>query len=221
MLLSVILAVMLYAPGQVVPDKEVESKGVDEFFMVSDIPDEIFSVMEGRSFKKDCTVPRDSLKYILCLHRDAEGNAIVGEMVVAGKVADRVLNILKKLFAASYPIERMRLIDYWDADDGKSMLANNSSAFNFRLIARSTKMSKHALGIAIDINPLHNPFYLVKEDGTEIISPLEGKKYLDRTLDDPYMIKDGDLCCRLFKENGFEWGGDWKSRKDYQHFELR
>ena len=33
-------------------------------------------------------------------------------------------------------------------------------------------------------------------------------------------IDHEDLCFRLFTEAGFEWGGDWTTRKDYQHFEL-
>jgi len=176
--------------------------------------------MQGRSYKENCTIPRDSLRYITCLHRDYYGHAIVGEMVVNVLVADAAVDIFRELYKASYPIERMRLVDYYDADDEMSMRANNSSAFNFRFISHTTKVSKHGRGVAIDINTLYNPYHKYLADSTEIIEPITGEPFLDRTQDFPYKIEKGDLCYRLFTEHGFEWGGEWTTRKDYQHFEL-
>ncbi|MBQ7268740.1 MAG: M15 family metallopeptidase [Bacteroidales bacterium] len=175
--------------------------------------------MQGKSFKSNCTVPRSDLRYLRVLHKDAEGRSIVGEMVVNRSIAGDVLEILRKLYDAGYPIERMRLIDIYDADDETSMRANNSSSFNFRFISHTTKVSKHGAGLAVDINTLYNPYHKILADGTEIVEPDTGRPYLDRSASFPYKIEPDDLCCRLFKEHGFEWGGDWKSCKDYQHFE--
>lgn len=210
----------MFLPGEAVPESVVEARGADSFFSVEAVPDAVFAQMKGKSFKEDCTVPRDSLKYVLCLHRDAEGRAVVGEMVVGNRIADRVLAILKELYRCAYPIERMRIVDCWDADDEKSMRANNSSSFNFRTVANSTKVSAHGYGLAVDINPLYNPYYKKLKDGREIVQPSCSRKYLNRDDPNPYIIRDGDLCCRLFKQYGFEWGGDWHSCKDYQHFEY-
>ena len=110
------------------------------------------------------------------------------------------------------------VVDYYDADDEKSMTDNNSSAFNWRYIKGSTKLSNHSTGMAVDINPLYNPYYLSKRD-RETIQPQSGKPYLDRTSDYPYKMEVGDLCYELFTGHGFIWGGDWESPKDYQHFE--
>ena len=78
--------------------------------------------------------------------------------------------------------------------------------------------------MAVDINTLYNPYHKIveNEDGTteEVIEPATGKEYLDRTQDFDYKINKDDLCYKLFIEKGFEWGGDWTDRKDYQHFEL-
>ena len=109
----------------------------------------------------------------------------------------------------------MRLVDDYDADDEMSMRDNNSSCFNFRFITHSTKISKHGLGLAVDVNTLYNPY--VKGEHVE---PSTAKEYTDRSKNFPYKIERGDLCFRLFAEHGFEWGGDWKSLKDYQHFEV-
>ena len=208
-----------YSPGQTVPEDYIKNHGYGVFFSSQAIPDSIFALMQGKTFKKDCTVARSSLRYILGLHRDAKGNAIVGEMVVNKDIADDVLDIFRQLFIHRYPIERMRLIDYWDADDEKSMTANNSSSFNFRCISHTNKVSKHGCGMAIDINPLYNPYQKPLAKGKTTVEPAAGKPYLNRNLKFDYKISKGDLCYRLFKQHGFKWGGDWTSMKDYQHFE--
>lgn len=209
-----------YHPGDLVPETYIREQGSEQFFTCQAIPDEIFLVMQGRSFKADCTTPRESLRYLTCLHRDLEGHAYVGEMVLHESIAEKVLTILQRLYEAAYPIERMRLIDYYEADDERSMRDNNSSGFNFRLVSHTTRVSKHGLGVAVDINSLYNPYHKILEDGTEVIEPLTGAIYLDRGKDFPYKLEKGDLCYRLFTEQGFVWGGDWDNRKDYQHFEL-
>jgi hypothetical protein len=209
----------LPSPGDVVPQALLDGQSLSKWFTISEIPDSVFTAMQGKSFKADCTIPRSELRYLRVLHKDAEDRSIVGEMVVNRSIAADVLEILWQLYEAGYPIERMRLIDIYDADDETSMRANNSSAFNFRFISHTTKVSKHGAGLAVDINPLYNPYHKTLKDGTEVIEPATGKPYLDRSNAFAYKIDGDDLCCRLFKAHGFEWGGDWKSCKDYQHFE--
>ena len=157
----------------------------------------LFTLMQGKSFKQDWTVPRSELRYLLCLHRDINGRTIVGEMVVNKNISSTVLNILHQLYSANYPIERMRLVDYWDADDEMSMRDNNSSSFNFRFISHTTTVSKHGKGVAIDISPLYNPYHKTLADGTEVVEPATGVPYLDRSKSFPYKIEKGDLCYKL------------------------
>ncbi len=192
---------------------------VSEQFYISPITDEIFARIEGKSFKADCTLSRDDLRYLHVLHKDLDGNVHEGEMIVNYHIAEDVLDILKQLYEADYPIEKIRLVDEYDADDEASMEDNNSSAFNFRFISHTTKVSKHGLGLAVDINTLYNPYTKVV-DGERIVEPITGEPYLDRDADFPYKIDENDLCYKLFMEKGFEWGGAWKDRKDYQHFEI-
>ena len=210
---------MKYHPGDVVDEQYLKAHGHQAFFSIHAIPDTIFALMRGRSYKRDCTVARSSLRYILCLHRDDGGRSIVGEMVVNKSIAADVVEIFRRLYEAGYPIERMRLIDYWDADDERAMTANNSSSFNFRFISHTRKVSKHGMGMAIDINPLYNPYTKTLRGGKAIVEPSAGKPYLDRNRKFKYKITRGDLCYRLFRKYGFRWGGDWKTMKDYQHFE--
>ena len=200
-------------------DTESVEKPVSEDFYISPITDEIFARIKGKSFKDDCTLPREDLRYLHVLHKDLNGKEHEGEMIVNVHIAETVLDILKKLYEAEYPIEKIRLVDEYDADDEMSMEDNNSSAFNFRFISHTTKISKHGLGLAVDINTLYNPYTKIV-DGERIIEPITAEPYLDRDADFPYKIEKGDLCYKLFVEAGFEWGGEWEDRKDYQHFEI-
>ena len=199
--------------------KESEMTKIDKDFYITGITDEIFDRMKGKSFKDDCTVPREDLRYLHVLHKNIDGDVLEGEMVVNKYIAEDVLEILKELYENDYPIERMVLIDEYDADDEASMEDNNSSSFNFRLISHTNRVSKHGLGMAVDINTLYNPYTKVA-DGKRIIEPITGEPYLDRDASFPYKIEKGDLCYKLFTEHGFVWGGDWTNRKDYQHFEI-
>lgn len=208
-----------YQPGDTVPESVIRARGDKAFFSSTPISDEVFALMRGKSFKPDCTTSRSQLRYLRCLHTDKNGRSIVGEMVVSKSIAQDVLHILQQLYHAKYPIERMRLIDYWNGEDEPAMRANNSSGFNFRWISHTHTVSKHGRGLAVDINTLYNPYHKRLRNGQEVIEPATGKPYLDRSLNHPYMIKRGDLCYRLFRAKGFRWGGDWKTMKDYQHFE--
>ncbi|MBR4898370.1 MAG: M15 family metallopeptidase [Prevotella sp.] len=183
-------------------------------FVADTLTDAVFLRMQGRSFPVGCSIPRSDLRYLRVLHYDASGQVQQGELVCNKAIAQDLLDIFRQLYHAHYPIERMRLIDDYDADDEQSMRANNTSCFCFRAVSGSRKLSKHAQGLAIDINPLYNPYI----KGTRVL-PRNAAKYCNRKLTFPYKIAAGDLCHRLFRQHGFHWGGSWRSLKDYQHFE--
>lgn len=208
---------------QKISDSQEESESgthqiSDEDFYISEIPDDIFEKMQGKSYKADCTVPRDELRYVHVLHMGFDGQTKEGELVVNKAIADDVLVIFEELYQADYPIEKVELVDAYNADDEESMSHNNSSAFNFRFISHTTKISKHGLGMAVDINTLYNP-YVKTVDGKLSIEPANATAYVDRSKDFPYKIDHDDLCYKIFKKYGFTWGGDWTHSKDYQHFE--
>ena len=189
-------------------------------FYQQEITDDIFDRIEGKSFKANCTTSREDLRYLRVLHYNKEWEVQEGELICHKDIADDLLVIFQELYKAAYPIERMVLIDEYDADDEASMRANNTSAFNFRPASGMRRLSSHSTGMAIDINPLYNP--LVKErGGRTLFYPSNAGAYIDRTKYFPYKIEKGDLCYRLFKKYGFSWGGDWRRSKDYHHFEKR
>ena len=187
-------------------------------FRAQPIDDVIFARIDGRSYKKGCKIPLSELRYLQVLHVGFDGETHVGELICNQAIADDLLEIFQVLYEARYPIERMVLIDAYDADDTRSMEANNSSGFNYREIRNTGKLSNHSYGYAVDINPLRNPCVIVR-NGHTTVDPEAGRPYVDRTQDFVGKIDHDDLCYKEFRKHGFIWGGDWKSLKDYQHFE--
>lgn len=188
-------------------------------FRSEEIPDAVFERMQGKSYKENCTVSRSELRYLTVPHHDGQGNVRMGELVCNRAIAADLLDIFREAFKIGYPIERMVLIDEYDADDRSSMQADNTSCFNFRVVAGSKKLSNHARGLAIDVNPFYNPYVRRRPGKALYVSPSDAARYADRSAEFPYKIDTSDALYRLFIARGFRWGGAWKSAQDYQHFE--
>lgn len=189
----------------------------DTVFASYPVPDSVFVRMQGKSYKLGCPVPRAELRYLRLSYCNADGETHTGEMVCHRAIAGELVSIFRELWKAGYRIGTMQLIDDFGADDQRSMEANNTSCFNYRTVAGSTVVSKHGRGMAVDVNPLYNPCVRGNQ-----VEPASGRKWAwnrKRTENTPYLILRGDLCYRLFRQYGFRWGGDWRSLKDYQHFE--
>lgn len=171
------------------------------------------------SWKEDNPVPLSDLRYITVSHFGFDAKTHIGELIVHKRVAVELVDIFQELFAAKFPIEKMVLIDAYQANDHLSMEDNNSSAFCSRAVTGvSNEWSLHSYGVAIDINPKLNPF--VEGD---LVLPESGAEYLQREKAIPGLINKDNICYKVFAKHGWHWGGDgWDNRpgrKDYQHFE--
>ena len=123
-----------------------EAISESEGFSIHEISDDLFERMQaGNTYKEECIVPREDLRYVLVLHKDKDGNTHQGELVVHKLIAEDILEIFEKLYDANYPIERMVLPDNYMADDEIMMRDNNSSCFNFRFISHTTKSQSMGL----------------------------------------------------------------------------
>ncbi len=192
--------------------------GIDTCFYAQTIKASVKNRIMDKSYKENGKVALSELRYVRVLYYGFDEETHIGELIVNKKIAKDILAVFKELYNAKYPIEKMVLVDEYEADDEASMKDDNTSAFNYRTIAGSNNLSKHALGLAIDINPLYNPS-VQKLNGKTVVSPAEGKKYVNRSLENPYYIKKDDICYQAFIKRGFTWGGSWSSLKDYQHFQ--
>lgn len=202
--------------GSVLTKKQIKAVGADALFYSREISDKVFARMEGVSFGEGCVTPREELRYLRVLHMGFDGKTHIGELVCHRDLAEEMLEIFRELYEQKYPVEKILLVDEYDGDDERSMEDNNTSCFNFRPVEGTDHLSMHAYGRAIDVNPLYNPY--VTADG---YYPVNSGDYLERWKDLPYKIDENDLCCRLFTEHGFTWGGTWNSVKDYQHFQRK
>jgi hypothetical protein len=188
---------------------------------VQPIPDATWAAMQGKSFHaevKGCA-QRNDLVLVTVPYWNFKNEAKQGQLVVHKSAGKTVLGIFTDLYTdKSYQIERMDLIDSFGGDDRASMNANNTSGYNCRVVAGSARLSSHARGLALDINPLINPY--VWKKGT---SPLGGKKWdttkeRDAAKNQPGMILPGSAITKAFLAAGWGWGGQWSNSKDYQHF---
>lgn len=190
-------------------------------FYYEPLSEELKTYITGVSYPEDgaAEITYEDLSYVHILHYDFNGDVTSGELICNKAIAQDLVEIFYELYLAEYQIEKVKLIENYDGDDVASTEDNNTSCFNYRTVDGTSSLSKHALGLAIDINPFYNPYVRFTKDGETIISPAGSESYADRNAAFPYKIDSNDLCYRLFIEHGFTWGGNWNSSKDYQHFQ--
>lgn len=180
---------------------------------VSPIDRDTRRLMIGSSWHPGCPTPLRDLRLVRVTYRGFDARPHHGRLAVHRRWADEILAVFRRLYRSGFPIRRVRLVDRFGADDRVSMRHDNTSAFNCRYVAGTTRWSEHAYGRAVDINPVENPYV----DGSHV-SPRRGRRYLDRTDVRPGMIVRGDVVVRAFRWIGWGWGGRWSSPRDYQHF---
>ena len=173
----------------------------------------ICSRIANKSWRDEPRCPRfTDLAYLEIAHVTFDGGVARGELVVAAALASRAVELFRRLYQLGFPIRQMKLVDDYDASDDASMAADNSSAFNYRVIAGTDLLSQHALGRAIDINPVENPWR--KPDR---IIPAAGEAFADRRNVRPGMIVRPGPVVAVLDELGWEWGGDWRHAFDDHH----
>lgn len=209
-----------WTAGTVIVNDELAT-ALDSCFVPLPIDRTTAARMEGKSYHANPHIKLADLRYLRVLHYGFDGKVYRGELVCNRRIAAELAAVMRELYDARYPIERMVLIDEYDADDDASMSANNTSCFCYRKTPGGRKLSKHALGLAIDLNPRYNPFVWRDRKGNNRVQPENGREYADRSRKFEHKIDRNDTAYRIFIKHGFTWGGAWRSSKDYQHFEHR
>lgn len=183
----------------------------DEFeFTVEEVPPD---VLARSTWTADCPVDSVDLRYVTVTFVGFDGLLHTGEILVHERVADGVVDVFRQLFDIRFPIEEMRVVRLEELDAPPTGDGNNTTGFVCRLAVGSSSFSQHAFGLAIDINPFHNPY----QKGSLILPELS-TSYLDRSNVRPGMILSEDDVVLAFRSIGWAWGGYWNSLKDYHHF---
>ena len=194
------------------------------------VGDDVYNRIINKSYVPNDFIKLEDLAYLKFLHYDYEDKVRVGEMIVNRRISDIVLTMLARLFEARYQIKSFKLVDnYFETDeddrnvvDTRSIADNNSYAFFYRKIYGTDRLSNHSSGYAIDINPRENPYLPFRNGKYDYsnLTPEEIEYLTHREEGKKHVIVHSDLVYQLFDQNGFEWGGDWPTTKDYQHFEV-
>lgn len=165
------------------------------------------------SWRPGCPVALDDLRLLSLTYWGFDEQAHQGELVVHADHAENIVSVMEQLYVEQFPIERMELVDVYGGDDDASMAANNTSAFNCREVAgRPGVLSQHSFGLAIDVNPVQNPYIL--RDGT-VLPPGAVTERADPVTG---LIARPGVIVEAFAAIGWSWGGDWSGVVDYQHF---
>ncbi len=180
---------------------------------VKTIGPKIRKKMTGRSWHAGCPVGFKNLRLLQFDHWGFDDKVKQGRLVIHRTEAKDVLGVMRTLYRKHFRMKKVWLVDAYGASDDRSMEADNTSAFNCRFVAGTSRWSEHAYGKAIDINPVENPYV----DGSHV-SPDKGRPYADRSKRKRGMIHANDKVVRAFKSIGWGWGGYWSGAKDYQHF---
>jgi hypothetical protein len=182
------------------------------------VPDD---VLARSTWQPGCPVGPDRLRYVTVAFWGFDGRPHTGELLVADDLADDLVEVFALLHEQRFPIERMVITSTADLAGFHNRGDDNTTAvYECRPVTGGNGWSQHALGRAIDINPFHNP-YLKDEPEGRVLLPVYAGAYLDRGRDVPGTIGEGDPVVRLFDRLGWEWGGRWRTLKDWQHFVLR
>ncbi len=188
---------------------------------VSALPPDLEAEMRGTTWHPGCPVPIGRLRLLTLRYWGFDRQVHEGRMVVNASVASGVMSVLRRLFDARFPIKRMHLaVRYRPNHDDPNDDRDYTAAFNCRPVVTArgagTTWSQHAYGLAIDINPIENPY--VTADG--YVRNNNARPFRDRSLDEPGMIHPEDVVVRAFASIGWQWGGYWSGDKDYMHFSL-
>jgi D-alanyl-D-alanine carboxypeptidase len=171
------------------------------------------SVLARSSWTSGCPVAATDLRYVTVSFRGFDGLAHTGELLVNARAADALVTVFGKLFAAGYPIERMRVASTAELNAPPTGDGNTTGVFACRPVRGQKAWSQHAYGLAVDVNPFQNPYH-----NGDVVLPELATSYLDRGDVRPGMIGPDGLVVRAFASVGRQWGGDYRSLKDFMHF---
>jgi hypothetical protein len=185
---------------------------------ISTLPPALEAQMRGTVWKPGCPVPLADLRLLTLSYWGFDARPHVGPMVVNASAARQLVWVFHRLFDHRFPIHDMKLArEFHPNQTEHDTPGDPTAAFNCRPVVTpagpSDVVSQHAYGLAIDLNPIENPFV---ENG--YVRNRYSRPYRDRSKNAPGMIHDGDFVVRTFARIGWGWGGHWVSGQDYMHF---
>lgn len=177
---------------------------------IDPVPDE---VLARSTWTPECPVTRDDLRYVTVSFWGFDQRPHTGELLVHASAAEDVVEVFRRLHQARFPIEQMRIVAAAELDGPPTGDGNVTSAFVCRAVRGGASWSQHAFGLAVDVNPFHNPY-----QRGDVVLPERASAYLDRSWERPGMLREDGPVVAAFDAIGWGWGGRWRSLDDWMHF---
>lgn len=153
-----------------------------------------------------------NLRLVEVCYLGFDGRPHRGQLVVRGELAGEVEEIFAELRELAFPVRQAVPIVRFGWSDEASMAADNTSAFNYRRVAGTKRLSLHAWGRAVDVNPRENPVVVYPQG---LVAPA-GARYCPGEAG---TFVAGGAAVEAFLRRGWRWGGLFEHIKDYHHFE--
>lgn|GEM_PF-627074 len=188
----------------------------DEFLgTVGPVP---IDVLARSSWHEGCPTAVEDLSYLVVTFFGFDGQAHKGELIVNARYGEGMLEVMRTVYEHRFPLEQMRVITDLELDAPPTGDSNDTTSFVCRpVVAQDSGWSMHAYGLAIDLNPFHNPYWR-----EEVVVPELASAYTDRAELRPGMLDPDDPAAiaiiEAFADLGWEWGGNWQTLKDWMHF---
>ena len=217
--------------GTLLSSSQIDKNNLSQYFTAVKIEegDSVYQRINGKSYQKNNDIKLSDLRYLRTLYYDFDGKVRAGELIVNQSIAKDTLAVFRELFEMKYQIRKMRLVDNYfpkgkkptwsaaaaTAADTASMNDDNTSCFNYRMVAGTSSISRHGYGCAIDVNPFENPWC---PGGKVYSNQIKSAAYANRANRRDHMIYADSKITQIFRKHGFRWlGAAWT--RDYQHFE--
>jgi hypothetical protein len=194
-LLVVLLATFVSAPVRFQSSVEPLSKPVRA------------QLKAGGHWHKGCPVALSDLRLLSITHRGFDGRAHTGRLVVNESAARPLARVFRKLYRLRFPIRHMR----FDGDISGSFECREAVPSPCSGGSGTGSWSMHAYGLAVDLNPIENPYV-----GCGRVHDPASRPYVNRSRHRKGMV--GRRVVRAFRSIGWGWGGAWSGTKDYMHF---
>ncbi len=176
--------------------------------------DVVSDAVAARSTWHDgCPVTLDDLRVVTVTFWGFDARTYRGELLVHHTVADDLVEVFRVMHDVRFPLEEMRIVSAGELDAPPTGDGNNTTGFVCRSTVQGSRWSEHARGLAVDVNPFHNPYVR-----GEVVVPELASAYVDRDDVRPGMVLRGDAVTQAFAAIGWGWGGDWRSASDPMHF---
>ena len=185
------------------------------------LPQPVKAQLKAEGFwRASCPVGLDDLRLLTVSHWGFDGRAHTGQLVVNAGAAGPLARVFRKLYGLHFPIRHLQLADMYGPTRGRPRDGDVSGSFDCRQAVPSPctggrgtgTWSMHAYGLAVDINPVENPYV-----GCGQSRDPSAKPYFDRSRHRRGMVTPRAIAA--FQSIGWGWGGSWTGdTKDYMHF---